>query len=67
MSTEGNHRAYLFYLFNEKKFTVVIEDVIYRESLKYCFNVKNGLYSLDEAENIFDYVFEGSTYIKGMT
>ena len=66
MSTEGNHRAYLFYFFGLKKFPVIIEDVIYRESLKFSYNVKSGLYTLKEAENIFDGISKGNFYIRGL-
>lgn len=66
MSTEGNHRAYLFYLLGLKKFPIIIEDVIYRESLKFSYNVKNGLYTLKEAENIFDGISNGNFYIRGL-
>lgn len=66
MSSEGNHRSYLFYLFDVEKLTVIIEDVVYRESLKSSFNVKNGLYTLEEAENIFDGIFNGNSYIRGI-
>lgn len=66
MSSEGNHRSYLFYLFGVEKLPLIIEDVVYRESLKSSFNVKNGLYTIEEAENIFDGIFKGNSYIRGI-
>ena len=66
MSTEGNHRAYLFYFFGFRRIPTIIEDVICRDSLKSTYNVKNGLYSLNEAENIFDEIFKGNSYIRGL-
>ena len=66
MASEGTHRSYLFYFFGLKKFSVIIEDVVYRESLESCYNVRNGIYSLEEAEKIFDGIFNGSSYIRGI-
>ncbi len=66
MATEGNHRAYLFYLLGLKNFSVIIEGIINKQKLRSCYNVKNGLYSLNEAEKIFDGIFDGSIYIRGM-
>jgi len=61
--TAGTHRAYIFYFLGLEQFSAIIEDVIYRESLASCYNVKNKLYSLEEAENIFDEIFKGSSSI----
>ena len=66
MASEGTHRSYLFYFFGLKYFYVIIEEIIYRESLDSCYNVKNGLFSLKEAQNIFDGIFLGSFYIRGI-
>lgn len=62
----GTHRSYIFYFLGLKQITAIIDDVVYRDSLKSCYNVKNGLYSLEEAENIFDGIFKGSYYIGGI-
>lgn len=62
----GTHRSYIFYFFGLKQFSAIIDDVVYRESLESCYNVKNGLYTLKEAENIFDGIFKGSLYIGGI-
>ena len=61
--TAGTHRAYIFYFFGLKQFSAIIQDVVYRDSLESCYNVKNKLYSLEEAENIFDEIFTGSSCI----
>lgn len=66
MSSEGTHRSYFFYFFGLKNFSVIIEDIIYRESLDFFYNVRNRLYSVKEAENIFDGIFNGSSYIRGI-
>jgi len=62
----GTHRSYIFYFFGLKKFSAIIDDVVYRKSLASCYNVKNGLYSLEEATNIFDGIFDGSSYVGGI-
>lgn len=58
--TAGTHRAYILYFLGLKQLSTIVEDVVYRESLESCYNVKNRLYSLEEAENIFDKIFKGS-------
>lgn len=62
----GTHRSYIFYFIGLKQFSAIIDDVIYRESLESCYNVKNGLYSLEEAKKIFDGIFKGSFYVGGI-
>ena len=56
--SQGNHRAYILYLLNYKFIDGTIDSVIYKKKSHLWPNVKNGLFKIEEAELVFDYLFE---------
>jgi len=66
MSGEGNHRAYLFYLFGEEKIYSQIDQVVKKQDSSKWPNVINNTYSREEAELIFDRAFNGSSPVRGI-
>ena len=65
--SQGNHRAYILYLLNYKFLHGTIDSVIYKEKSHLWPNVKNGLFNLQEAEKVFDYLFEATNPIAPCT
>ena len=61
--SQGNHRAYILYLLNYDFLYGTVDSVIYKEKSHLWPNVKNGLFNLEEAELVFDYLFEGKKSI----
>ena len=59
--SQGNHRAYILYLLNYKFIDVTIDSVIYKKKSHLWPNVKNGLFKIEEAELVFDYLFEAKS------
>ena len=57
--SEGNHRAYILYLLNQKFIYGTIIACLNRRDAYLWPNVINGLYSMEEACRIFDLIFEG--------
>ena len=66
MSGGGNHRAYISSLLGDKFFKCVVETVIDKKNISNLYNVKNGLYSLSEANFIFESYFSGDKNLRGI-
>ena len=62
--SQGNHRAYILYLLKNDYLFGTIDSIIKKSEAINWPNVKNGLFKIDEAEKLFDYVFEGKKVIK---
>jgi hypothetical protein len=65
MSGDGNHRAYLSFCIGMEHFRVEILDWIERDRVNDWYNVKNKVYSEQEALQLFDKVFEGASCLRG--
>ena len=50
---DGNHRVRIAYILGIKTIPLKISEIIDIENIKNWKNVKNGLYSLDDAKKIF--------------
>ena len=61
--SQGNHRAYILYHLNFKFIYGTIDSLIFREESYLWPNVLNGLYTIEESEIVFDYLFEGKRSI----
>jgi hypothetical protein len=57
VGSEGNHRVELATAMGYDKFDILVEGIIRKEDSKWWPNVCNGLYSIDQAEAIFDDIF----------
>ena len=66
MGDGGNHRSYVMSCLSYEFFTARISQVIYRKDVYKWRNVKNGTYSVQEAEKVFDMYFEGSKVMRGI-
>jgi hypothetical protein len=66
MDDAGNHRAYILSLLDFEYFEGVVSSVIYKNKAASWENVKNGTYSIEEAESIFDACFDGLKPIRGI-
>ena len=66
MSCSGNHRAYILFHMGYDSFQSRIGRVINKKNAKSWPNVINGLYTIYEAEYIFDMAFEGLVPIRGI-
>ena len=66
MSGGGNHIAYISSLLGDKFFKCVVETVIDKKNISNLYNVKNGLYSLSEANFIFESYFSGDKNLRGI-
>ena len=62
--SQGNHRAYILYLLKNDYLLGTIDSIIRKNDVRKWHNVKNGLFKVDEAEKLFDYIFEGKKVIK---
>lgn len=60
MGDAGNHRAFVCSVLDFEKFEVRVSSIIYKKEVNSWKNVKNGTYSIEEAEYIFDSYFNGS-------
>jgi len=61
--SQGNHRAYILYILKFKFIYGTVDSVIIREKSHLWPNVLNGLYSVEEAEIVFDYLFDAKRAI----
>tara|TARA_A100001388_G_C28764966_1_gene500155 strand:- start:1610 stop:2482 length:873 start_codon:yes stop_codon:yes gene_type:complete len=61
--SQGNHRAYILYNLKYKFIGGIVDSVIIKEKSHLWPNVLNGLYSVKEAEIIFDYLFDAERSI----
>lgn len=66
MGDGGNHRSYIFSSMGHSFFTVRVNAIINKNEINNWHNVKNGTYSVEEAEKIFDNYFDGSKVYRGM-
>ena len=66
MSCSGNHRCYLMFNMGHSELESRIGKIVKKRDSKHWPNVKNGLYSVEEAEHLFDLVFDGNTAIRGI-
>ena len=66
MGYSGNHRSYVLSCLNYKMLDARIESVIFKNDILNWYNVKNGTYSLNEAEIIFDSYFNGENVLRGI-
>lgn len=55
---EGNHRAIVASFLGHNEIDVLVEGVIRKEDSKYWPNVCNGLYTVSEAEQVFESIFD---------
>ena len=61
--SQGNHRAYILYLLQYKFLNGTIDSVINKNKSHLWPNVKNGLFNIEEAEIVFDSLFEAKNTI----
>jgi hypothetical protein len=66
MGYEGNHRAYIAYSRNFKSHMTRIVKVINYSEATHWTNVASGLYSLHDAQSLFDKIWEGKSVIRGL-
>lgn len=66
MSTNGNHRSYIYYGLGEKYLYAIIHKIIYKKDSKKWLNVVNKNYTKSEAEEIFDNIFDGKLKTKSI-
>ena len=66
MGDGGNHRSYILSFLGHKFFDARISSIIDIKDVDNWHNVKNGTYSVIEAQNIFESYFEGSRVHRGM-
>ena len=64
ISTNGNHRSYIYYGLGESYLYAIIHQIIYKKDSKKWFNVVNKNYTISEAEEIFDNIFDGKLKTK---
>ena len=65
MAGDGNHRAYIMAALQHKTLPVQVSKVLDRSKAYNWPNVKNNEYSINEAQEIFDVVFDGNSCIRG--
>ena len=66
MSGSGNHRAYILNHLSYQSLPAQIIGVINRDQLRRLPLVRNGDFTLEVAEHLFDSVFAGSTSLRGI-
>lgn len=66
MGGQGNHRAYLFKLLGYRYLYAEINQFVDVSNVESWFNVKNGLYTRSEAENIFNKVMDSQIVVRGI-
>ena len=65
MGDAGNHRSFVCSGLAFETFEVRVSSIIYKNKVNSWQNVKNGTYSSEEAEYIFDSYFDGSDVVFG--
>jgi len=65
MGDSGNHRSFICSMLGHETLEVRLSSIIYKNKVNSWKNVKNGTYSVEEAEYIFDSYFEGSDVVFG--
>ena len=66
MSCSGNHRAYLMFHMGYEYFDSRIGVVVNKKNSRNWPNVRNSLYTIEEAEYLFDLAFQGHNSIRGI-
>ena len=66
MGDGGKHRSYILSYLNHDFFAARISLIINKNEVIKWHNVKNGTYSVDEANEIFDCYFEATKVFRGM-
>jgi hypothetical protein len=66
MGDDGNHRSYILSLINHEFFNARVNSIINKNNAKNWHNVRNGTYSIKDAEEIFDSFFHGSHVLRGV-
>ena len=66
MGDGGNHRSYILSCLNHDYFTARINSIIDKSQVSDWHNVRNGTYSVSDAEDIFDSYFDGTNVLRGM-
>ena len=66
MGDGGNHRSYILSCLNHDYFTARINSIIDKSQVSDWHNVRNGTYSVSDAEDIFDSYFDGIKVLRGM-
>lgn len=66
MGDAGNHRSYIFSIIGHDFFEARIDSIINKDDLVNWHNVKNGTYSISDAENIFESYFNGRNIMRGI-
>tara|TARA_B100000780_G_scaffold87396_1_gene60124 strand:+ start:8272 stop:9111 length:840 start_codon:yes stop_codon:yes gene_type:complete len=66
MGDAGNHRSYVMSSLGYEFFNARISSIINKKDVNKWHNVKNGTYSVNDAEDVFDSHFNGSRVHRGM-
>lgn len=66
MGDAGNHRSYVMSCLDYEFFNARVISIINKRDVNKWHNVKNGTYSVSDAESIFDSYFDGSKVHRGM-
>lgn len=66
MGDGGNHRSYILSSIKHEFFSARVGTFIRKTNVSNWPNVKNGTYSVNEAEHIFDSYFNGSNVLRGI-
>lgn len=66
MGDGGNHRSYVLFFLGHKFINARVSSIIHKSEVNKWHNVRNGTYSVSDAEIIFDSYFDGSRVHRGM-
>lgn len=66
MGDAGNHRSYVMSCLDYEFFNARVSSIINKRDVNKWHNVKNGTYSVSDAESVFDSHFDGSRVHRGM-
>lgn len=66
MGDGGNHRSYVLSRLGHQFFNARVSSIIHKSEVNKWHNVRNGTYSVSDAESIFDSYFDGSKVHRGM-
>ena len=66
MGDAGNHRSYVLACLGYNSLVARVNSIVDKDSVRNWYNVKNGTYSVGDAEYIFDSYFDGLQVFRGM-
>ena len=66
MSGQGNHRAYLLSMMNTESLPCEIVKFVHIDEVDNWSNVTNGIYTVEYALEIFNFVFSGRNVCRGI-